>query len=151
MACRSESSEAKTLLSASASPSWISSSRRAPTAVSATMWRRRSSPERRRSMRCAAFQLVEQPDQVGPVDTQRFGERRLTRFAQYVQHRQRNHVARAQIEVRQLRLHLGVHAPGDELQQRTEQAPRPGERKRKFIHETSIALTTNYPSDIDGL
>ncbi|MDT5057183.1 MAG: hypothetical protein QOF66_5549 [Mycobacterium sp.] len=45
---------------------------------------------------------------------------------------------------------LGAHAPGDELQQRTEQAPRPGERKRKFIHETSIALTTNYPSDIDG-
>jgi hypothetical protein len=72
------------------------------------------------------LQLVEQPDQVGPLDTQRFGERRLTRFAQHVQHRQRNHVARAQIEVRQLRLHLGADAPGDELQQRTEQAPEAG-------------------------
>jgi hypothetical protein len=58
-------------------------------------------------------------------------------------------VARAQIEVRQLRLHLGADAPGDELQQRTEQAPWPGERKRKFIHETSMTWTTNDLTDID--
>src|SRR6202012_6123556 len=70
------------------------------------------------------FEVVEQADQVGAVDSQRLGEVGLALLSHEVQKRERDDVARAQVEALDLRFRLGADAPCNQLQQGSRMSPR---------------------------
>jgi hypothetical protein len=92
------------------------------------------------------LELVEQADEVRAIDAQRLGHRLLGAAAVVAQERQRDEVARAQVQRRQGGLGAGAVEAGEVVEQR-----RRAVGGRRLAHAHSLVGSTNALCAVIGL